>query len=216
MFKRVFFSLIAICFSFAAFAADAYKAPQLVPAIFDWSGLNLGLDIGWARQPMDTTGVVSAKVSPGGFFGCGHIGYDHQFPDRIVAGVVADACGGDVGGKTSFGGVTIPAKADLFGTVRAKLGYALNTAYPILPYITGGLAWSKNNVTITGLGTAQDTQLGWAAGLGAEMALSQHWVAGVEWIYSGYGHGNYAFATGFTLPLNVNSNQVRASLGYKF
>ncbi len=215
MFNRVCLAFVASLVSFGAYAADyPTKAPQL--AVWDWSGFYLGGSFGWSRQPMSTTGGINAKLDPTGWYGCGQAGYDHQFRSGIVAGIVSDICAGDVSGSSTFGGVAVPAKADIFGTLRGKLGYSVSLLnHPFLPYFTGGLAWSRNNLTAMGF-KAQDTQLGYTFGGGIETALTQNIFVGVEYLYAGFGQGTYTFAPGFSVPINVTDQRVNIFANYRF
>jgi high affinity Mn2+ porin len=88
------------------------------------------------------------------------------------------------------------------GTARGRIGYAADNW---LLYGTAGFAWSYDTVTrtqidagITAPGTV-DTRLlwrlGWAAGAGFEIALSQSWSVKVEYLYTGFGASTVTFST---------------------
>jgi outer membrane immunogenic protein len=85
------------------------------------------------------------SVDSNGFIGGGQVGYNFQF-NQLVLGVEGDI---------SF---TDWHETDAFGTVRGRLGYAWER---ILPYVTAGLAIA-------------DSETGWTAGGGVELAVSDN------------------------------------------
>ena len=87
----------------------------------------------------------SANEETSGFVGGGQLGYNFQF-NRLVLGVEGDI---------SF---TDWHETDAFGTVRGRLGYAWER---VLPYVTAGLAIA-------------DSETGWTAGGGVELAFSDN------------------------------------------
>ena len=65
-----------------------------------------------------------------------------------------------------------------FGTVRARLGYAIDRT---LIYITGGLAYGGLNTNpLTGNTTSN---VGWTIGGGVEYAFTNNWTAKIEGLY---------------------------------
>ena len=81
-------------------------------------------------------------------------------------------------------------ESNWFGTVRARLGYAMNN---VLFYGTGGLAYGEMDVSqtlaaengtesATWKGSTNGWNLGWTAGGGVEYAVDR-WVLGAEYLY---------------------------------
>src|SRR5437667_7594442 len=138
--------------------------PPVVAPIYNWTGFYIGVNGGWAFDGWsDNTGTIvantglAAQIAAGavpsflganheGGFGGGQIGYNWQV-NQFVFGLETDIQGSDIG-KTSTifvpGGVFNPTTStgrdhiDWFGTARARLGFAANTA---LFYVTGGAAY---------------------------------------------------------------------------
>lgn len=109
---------------------------------FAWTGLYLGVHGGWSDWALGRPDDASSPTQEiEGVFGGGQIGFDVQLPGNIVAGVVADASIGDLQGDTykDGGTITVDSNIDAFGTLRGRLGYAIDGR--ILPYVTGGAAW---------------------------------------------------------------------------
>lgn len=219
--KRILSSLAAVAMlTGIAAAADAPTRPAPRPdktaaAIFDWTGFYVGGHGGWSWNELNAQGLA-VGIKPDGMFGGGQVGYGYEFRNRWYAGIVGDVSLGDVKASTTVGGVNVPAKANLFGTARVKIGYNLN---PLLIYGTGGLAWSRNDITATGFGTAQQTQLGWAAGLGAETPVyisptGNAVTMGAEYVYLGFGGDNYCFGVGFCVPVKATGQRATVFANY--
>ena len=138
-----------------------------------------------------TSGVLAfpGNGSQDGFTGGGQVGYNYQFTpgNGIVVGIEADAQYVDFGASRNrfafatpggTGGI-IPgtlvynpsgvSSLDYFGTVRGRIGYAVDKA---LFYGTGGFAYGSGGGREFGSGVSRnDFQTGWTAGGGVEYAL---------------------------------------------
>ncbi|ACL56614.1 outer membrane protein [Methylobacterium nodulans] len=117
-----------------------------------------------------------------GFVGGGQVGYNYQFTPGagFVIGLEADAqfadfgrnrnrfiATGPIAAQTVFNPAGI-AGLDWFGTVRGRLGYAVDR---VLFYGTGGFAYGGGGGRDFGLPNDDDFQTGWTAGGGVEYAL---------------------------------------------
>lgn len=122
---------------------------------------------------------------------------------------------------------------DWFGTLRAKLGFALNNW---LLYGTGGLAYGR--VATSGCicfgaipaglvnfnGSNSTTNVGWAVGAGLNYGLTSNWIVGIEYLYVDLGNVSYvetttnpAFPTSSVTINNRAAVQIaRVLLDYKF
>jgi outer membrane immunogenic protein len=158
-------------------------APFIAAApVFTWTGFYGGLNAGWGWRSDDeesvvltpgagTPGLAGTLVFPdnedGGFTGGGQIGYNYQIGSFVV-GLEADIQWADTGDDeeaafvpgAGFAGTFVPGTfenndTDWFGTVRARVGVALDR---VLIYGTGGFAYTDENT-------------GWALGGGVEWAL---------------------------------------------
>jgi outer membrane immunogenic protein len=96
----------------------------------------------------------------------------------------------------------------------------------VLFYGTAGGAFGNNQSTFNGT-TTTNTQAGWTAGVGVEVAFADNWTAKVEYLYVDLGtfNGNCATTTciaasptGAPIPFNIKAtdNLVRVGLNYKF
>jgi high affinity Mn2+ porin len=174
-----------------------------------------------------------------GSYGLGlQAGYNHVFTSRLMLGGEIDVMGpnSDVtipysvqGGQT----VTTPTAGQVsyneavihYGSARARLGYAFDH---FLLYGTGGLAWSYDQLTRNQLASPAvggvpagtvDTRLwwrlGWAAGIGVEIPVTDKWSATAEFLYTGFPNK----ATTFTAAeegyqSNLSMESLRVGLNY--
>lgn len=153
--------------------------------------------------------ALSNTATSSSIIGGGQIGYNYQI-NHIVLGAEADIDGRHnsnnfscfVNSAVSTTGCSPPSGSILgmndqqnwLGTVRGRLGVAFDR---VLLYGTAGLAYgnvkhSLSETELTGVGgtpsavlTVSDdtTMTGWAAGVGGEYAINDHWSVGVEYLH---------------------------------
>jgi Mn2+/Fe2+ NRAMP family transporter len=111
-------------------------------------------------------------------------------------------------------------KITYFGTIRGRLGYAIDRW---MPYVTGGWGYGEftPDATITGLGTfsSSNSHGAWVVGGGVDAALVGNWTAKVEYLYLDTGDITNTYATGLgtlTTTSSVKDNIIRAGLNYRF
>ena len=179
------------------------KAPEATPT-FSWTGFYIGGNAGYGWGSGEDA-LGAAGIDPKGWLAGGQAGFNYQFANNIVAGIEADIQGGDVTAAVPGLSSTL----DMFGTVRGRLGYAFG---PVLPYATGGFAYGNNTLSIPGVSQSQ-TLTGWTAGAGIEYALSEHWTAKTEYLYTDLGSKSYnALGT----AAGVTTQTGRIGINYKF
>jgi len=165
-----------------------YKAP--VVRVFDWTGFYFGGHVGYGWSDTDS------GLEPTGFVGGLQAGYNWQFSPNWVFGLEADITGTDM--NDSIAGVH--SHIDYLGTVRARLGYAVDRT---LFYGTGGVAFNRNAVA-----GVHDSDTGYTLGLGIEWAFGPNWSAKVEYAY-------YNFDNNVTLG-GTDISTVKFGLNYRF
>jgi outer membrane immunogenic protein len=188
----------------AAAAADLPRralppAPIPLP-VFTWTGAYFGLNAGYITSTRDVINTVGAfrdsdgspiasytstvRLPRDGFTGGGQVGYNYQLTpgSGFVVGAEADIAYTDLRrtfsfNSTVFGVNTYRQSGDYLGTVRGRIGYAVDRT---LFYGTGGLAYAGDAYRTslfqaagqpTLFGRRSSIETGYAVGGGAEYAL---------------------------------------------
>lgn len=167
-----------------AFAADLpRKSAPVAPVVralpaFTWTGFYVGVNAGYGFGQY-TADVGRAYKKPSGFVGGGQIGYNYQV-GQTVFGVETDLSYSDIdsGGK-GIAKSLASSSIDYFGTVRGRVGYAVDR---FLPYLTAGYAYGGGKVTVPGAKT-EPVYHGYALGAGVEYAFTNNLTARVEGLY---------------------------------
>jgi OOP family OmpA-OmpF porin len=213
----------------AAAQAPPPPEPMMVSGI-NWSGLYAGVELGgdWGKFPGSVSvgptpaGVLGGNAAvagstvnlsgthDGSIAGGGQIGYQWQLPNNWVIGGEVDFKGdaenpavttllltNPVNQGNFIAGDSFKASTSWNGSARARLGYAWG---PVLPYITGGVAFAdvtlQSRFIATAVGASvfpassasiSSTLVGWTAGAGLEYALNPSWSLGAEYRYADYG-----------------------------
>ncbi|AZO58753.1 MAG: porin family protein [Mesorhizobium sp.] len=193
-----------------AYAADAVTEEPPAPApvaelpVASWAGPYAGISLGYGFSGHADARDAGVNVKTKGFIGGVFGGYQWQ-QDNFVYGAEADL--GYNGVKGDSAGIN--AKGGLEGSLRARLGYAVTPE--ILLYGTGGLA-AKNQKIDDGVSSDSKAMLGWTAGVGTDIKITDNVFGRVEYRYTDYGDKN------FDNVGNVKSkdNRVLFGVGMKF
>ncbi|MBR0691489.1 porin family protein [Bradyrhizobium manausense] len=216
--KKIFLaSACLLALTGAASAADLAarpytKAPVAVASVYNWTGFYLGIVGGGAWEA--ASGDPKMK---GGFVG-GTAGYNWQ-TGNVVFGVEADGAWADVSASAAgtvpgFGVVTVSSKTDAMGTVRGRIGYAVNN---VLFYGTGGYAWIDNKISLSALGVSvSDSKWhsGWTVGAGVEAFFAPQWSVKGEYLYRSLGGETYF--SGALPSGTINFHTVQIGVNYHF
>lgn len=200
--------LFAFAGAIPAYAADAITmeeppapAPIAELPVASWAGPYAGLTAGYGFSGHTKARDVPANASTDGFVGGAFAGYNWQ-SDNFVYGAEADI--GYDGVKGSNNG--IKSKAGVDGSLRARLGYSVSP--DILLYGTAGGAAKSLKVedTVTGA-SDRNTMLGWTAGVGSDIKLTDNIFGRVEYRYTDFGSKDFSGIG------NVKSNENRVTFG---
>lgn len=207
-------AVAALLIAAPAIAADAIETPPEPPVSNyveaapenTWSGIYGGGSLGYSWGKFDTSG---GDVDAKGLSGLGFVGVNGQ-SGSIVYGVEGDL--GYTDAKESIG-VGAEIKQGLFGSARARLGYAFD---PFMLYGTAGVAATQAKVSDT-IGSDKNTHLGWTVGVGGEALVTENIFTRVEYRYSDYGSKDYNTGVGGTsVSSGFSDHSVRAGIGLKF
>ncbi|AWM01722.1 outer membrane protein [Bradyrhizobium amphicarpaeae] len=245
---------LASCADAADLAARPYtKAPAMIAAVHDWSGFYVGASAGYGWADVDhyslntagsfwTNGPAGAfgglqSVHPSGAVYGGQVGYNWQSANWVF-GIEAAGFGTDLRRTdiSIFAPATdlLSARIEGLFTATGRIGYAIDRW---LPYIKGGYAGAQVR-TINREpppAFALDVSLdhgewrsGFLVGGGLEYAITNNWIAGVEYNYMDFGSSTWSqlnrTAAGAVFnaaaPENyrdhVTMQTVTARLSYKF
>jgi outer membrane immunogenic protein len=200
------------------------KTPAYIVPVYDWSGVYVGVNVGygWGRSS-DTSGLSpggalalfsdTASSNMNGVLGGAQIGYNSQIQNWLV-GLEADFQGTGQSSNHSFTcpagvctgaalPVTLTQQLDFFGTVRARAGLVVTPT--VLLYATGGLAYAQvdSNTTLVGANRTPNYIPGWTVGGGVEAAMGGGWSAKVEYLYLDLGRVSGVSSSAIVSPSGV-------------
>lgn len=195
-----------------ALAADAIEiapAPPEMTFVPDtiepntWSGFYAGAFGGYATGTFDTSvGDVTGDGFEGGVF----VGSNMQF-NNFVLGAEADLGYSGVNGAA---GATEIDKG-VFGSLRARAGLAFD---PFMLYGTAGIAATRVTVD-DGAFADTNTHLGWTAGVGADVLVTDNVFGRLEYRYTDYGSKDYDLG-GTIISSGFDEHAIRAGIGMNF
>jgi len=196
-----------------AYAADVVQEEPPAPApvaelpVASWAGPYAGINLGYGFSGRTKERDFGVETDTKGFVGSAFGGYQWQ-QENFVYGAEAEL--GYNGVKGDDNG--IDSKAGFEGSLRARLGYAVTPE--ILLYGTGGLAGRSLKVEDTVLGTSDSaTMLGWTAGLGTDIKLTDNVFGRVEYRYTDFGSKDFGGGIG---NVKATDNRVTFGVGMKF
>jgi outer membrane immunogenic protein len=195
--------------------APLYKAPPVVAApAYNWSGFYLGLNGGggWGTSNWNSAGGFNVSGAVAG----GTAGFNWQM-GHAVLGLEGDVDWSNLKGTTTS--AVCPAGCttnnDWLATVRGRAGYAFDR---FVPYVTGGLAVGDIKASTPGFAGATQTNAGWTAGGGVELALTSNWTAKAEYLHVDLGNMNCGFNCGVAAgnSVSLKSDLVRGGVNFRF
>ena len=215
-------------------APSPYAPPPMVAAIYNWSGLYIGINGGWgqSRNCWDFVPVAGSIIADGcrdqsgGMVGL-QTGYRWQF-GQWVFGLEAQGDWADL--SSSHVSVINPAfttrtQVEGLGLFTGQIGYAWNAA---LLYVKGGAAVTSNHfdilTTLGGVDVASVTSTRWGGtvGVGLEYGFAPNWSAGIEYDHLFMGHSNNSFSVvnpivaGAANRISQDVDMVTARVNYRF
>lgn len=208
------FGLIALGMA-PAFAADAVMeeppapaAPMETPPVNTWSGPYAGVTLGYGFAGQTDVGDPALEIETDGFLAHGFAGYQMQ-NGNFVYGLEGDVGYGGYKGDN----LGVESKAGLDGSLRARLGVAVTP--DILLYGTAGGALQNNEITDAVGNSDSNTHLGWTAGAGADVKITEQVFGRVEYRYTDFGSKDYNLG-GTNFEADSRDHRVMFGVGMKF
>jgi outer membrane immunogenic protein len=212
-------------------ASYPYKAaPGYIPSYFSWTGYYLGATIGdgfgsaTLMDPGAFTTPAPAQlvgVSPKGLLAGGYAGVNYQV-GSIVWGVDADfiasfAKGTALDPVPAAGPDSMKVEVMWTGTATARVGWAVDR---LLFYGRAGAAFFFHRSTVVtpalGVGEGSATIATWTVGGGVDWAVTEHWIARLEYDYINAPTKAFLLSTGGGSQLGSTFNEFRVGMAYKF
>jgi outer membrane immunogenic protein len=215
-------AVLAALTTTGAMAADVVASePAPVAAMYNWSGLYAGANIGGGWSHIEWAYVLggnTANHNGSDVLGGLQIGYNFQ-SDNIVYGLEADISAADIHGGTACPNASwsCDSKVSMLGSVRGRLGWSMDR---LLIYGTGGLGYGTVDIhTVSPGGSTfgtKKTRAGWTIGAGAEYALDPHWTLKAEYKYFDLGNSDYAVDGSLIVNAKTQIHTAVIGLNYKF
>ncbi|KAA3448269.1 porin family protein [Mesorhizobium sp. SARCC-RB16n] len=194
-----------------AYAADVVQEEPPAPApvaelpVASWAGPYAGINLGYGFSGKTKEKDLGFSTNTKGFVGSVFGGYQWQQENFVYGGEAElgyNGVKGDDNGVHSKGGFE--------GSLRARLGYAVTPE--ILLYGTGGLAGRSLKVQDDTFGSDTATMIGWTAGVGTDIKLTDNVFGRVEYRYTDFGSKSFDNIG----KVKATDNRVTFGLGMKF
>jgi outer membrane immunogenic protein len=220
--KTCMVALLSLAMTGTSGAFDQFAPSSPLRSGYDWSGAYIGghFGYGWGGATNDwfDTGIPAAWV-PDGDIAYGSVtggvlfGYQQQFAS-LVAGVEADfSLAHFSGDDAQFAGLVNTIEINALGSLRGRLGWAHDN---LLVFGTGGLTAASFRKGGEG-SPAVNSQLalGWTAGFGVELALTEAWRIRTEYLHTRL--GDVETNLGYLHRANAPTiNVLRVGANYRF
>ncbi|RWC88475.1 MAG: porin family protein [Mesorhizobium sp.] len=195
-----------------AYAADVVQEEPPAPApvaelpVASWVGPYAGINLGYGFSGKTKEKDLGFSTDTKGFDGSVFGGYQWQQENFVYGGEAELGYNGVKGDDNG-----IHSKGGFEGSLRARLGYAVTPE--ILLYGTGGLAGRSLKVEDSDL-LASDTatMIGWTAGVGTDIKLTDNVFGRVEYRYTDFGSKSFDGIG----KVKATDNRVTFGLGMKF
>lgn len=258
--NKLLLGIVALVFSTSlVFATDlpTKNPPAADPPAreLNWTGFYAGFQggYGWKNENYSITpndavaraltsaGLVASSMNsrPDGAVLGVVGGYDYQFNQWLVLGVMGDWSKSWIRGSSYSGGnlvgVSADEKIDWFATLRGRIGIPMGN---FMPYATAGWAWAKVNTSFTssglictppitcGSGSTSAVRDGFVWGVGGEYRLDRNWSLSGEALFmrlgtqstpiSGSFRGRTTTSFSWNADQEVNVGIVQAKLTRRF
>jgi outer membrane immunogenic protein len=209
------FALMAVLGTVPAFAADAVMeeppapaAPMEEPPLNTWTGPYAGVTLGYAfAGSTDVGSPYDNEIDTDGFLLGGFAGYNYQV-GNMVAGAEADiGYSWEDGSNAGF-----DSESGVEGSLRARLGYVVSPS--VLLYATAGGA--AKDLEVSGGGVSDsNTMIGWTAGAGADIMVTDNVFGRVEYRYTDFGSDTFDLGGG-SADVDDKNHRINFGLGMKF
>ena len=222
-------------------SAPGYYPPAFQPALYNWTALYFGGQVGLAvlEDTVTTTTTTSLQnagtqthLSDTNLVGGAQIGADYQIASWLIgvegAWIASRVSASHITASVTAGSERSTTDTRWYATATGRIGYAFDT---VLLYAKGGGAWMREDyqqAVLAGNGAVNSIQsigasrIGFVAGGGLEYGMTEHLSAKLEYEFFGFGTKGYTFSAlvlpggDVGLPISVASYMHVITLGLNF
>lgn len=217
-------ALVVAVSATSAFAADLIieepAAPIVEVSTMDWAGPYIGAHLGLGSGTVDWefTGDPDSgeEYDVDGWLAGVQAGYNWQLDGGFVLGVEGDLSWADINGYDENFGDEVYRSIDWTGSIRGRAGIAFDS---ILLYGTAGLAFASSSADVfvdaPFGGSDSATHLGWTAGVGAEVLVTEDVSLRGEYRFTSYGEEDYTFGD-LDITTGFDTHTVTVGLNFHF
>ena len=204
-------------------AQDGAVASFETPA-YDFTGFYVGGAVGAGAVVHDLDLNLAPGVGLGfnglggeGIFGELSVGYDHEFSNRFVAGIMVDGNLSGISSELDLGPIIGPGSVNVdaeYGfDILARLGMKLTDSS--MAYVTGGYSFAHFDLNASGAGSIYDWDAnGFSVGGGLEAGLNENLAVNLEYRYSQFEDEDFGSGGFFTVEPSFHT--VRIGAKWKF
>lgn len=203
------------------FGATAGGGAAFEEPVYNWTGFYVGAGLGAGAVVHDLSvpplgGLGFNGIGGEGIFAEAMVGYDHEFANGFVAGVMLDGRYSGIATTIDTGPILGPGSVNVdmdYGfDILARAGYKFTGA--TLGYLLAGYSWQHFDINATGAGTLIDWDAsGLTVGAGLDAAVSDRVTLGLEYRYSHFEGED--FGTGGLINIDPSAHTVRATMKFK-
>jgi outer membrane immunogenic protein len=223
MMNKIFWAAAtAVVLATPAFAADLPRRQPIPEAVYVpaapagvWTGFYVGANIGAGFSSSFNNDQAYGFGGASGFTGGLQAGYDYQI-NRVVLGIAGDINYSSINRRYIDTAPTdVRANLGWNGTIRARLGYAVQDNF--LLYATGGLALGNVKVSesLPGNFSQSKTLTGWTAGVGGEYLFTRNISAMLEYRYMSLQKASFS-GVDYAPRVGFEGHQIRTGINYRF
>jgi outer membrane immunogenic protein len=197
--------------------ASYYPAQAYAPALYDWSGVYLGANLGIGDLQDSVTTLTTTSYQPAGvvtrlsdlgIVGGPQIGANYEMAPWVI-GVEGSWQATNISASSTIGTLypnddeRSTSDEQWYASATGRIGYAFNT---VLVYGKGGAAWTQvrytqadlnaaTGGTVASLQSIDTIRTGFTVGGGVEYGMTEHFSARVEYDFYDFGTKDYNFSS---------------------
>ncbi|AKF25266.1 hypothetical protein YH65_07580 [Sulfurovum lithotrophicum] len=205
--------------TFSMAGGDIAPVEPVVEVVDTWSGPYAGIQAGGVFGDADVSIPAypsNFSLDPSGFAGGLYMGYNWLLEDNLllgVEGVYNWMSADDDGLSGGSGGERYKVEQNWDAALLLRAGKVMGD---MMPYITGGVAWTELETTYIpdNWGGRTDTVTGWTIGAGIEKKINENLHARIQYRYTNYNTADFFHAG--PSHVDYDSSNLMLGVSYRF